>query len=68
MSHITFSSLSDATLLDSVTDADIPVIGDADRLDITMCYRKSSEYLICFKQNKEAFEVLEVLVIKTLRL
>ena len=68
MSHISFSSLSDVTLLDSVKDADIPVIGDADRLDITMRYCKGSDYLIRIKQNKEAFEVLEVLVIKTLRL
>ena len=65
MPHVMLCSLSDATLLESVKDADIPVIGDADRLDITMLYHKASadqEYLIRIKQNKKAFEVLEVLV------
>ena len=59
-------SLSDATILESVKGADFPVIGDVDRLDITMHYQRGSVdqlYMIRTKQNREKknFEFLEVL-------
>lgn len=53
-------SLSDDSVLQSMRTCDLPVIGKALRLDITILYHK--EYLVRIKQNKEAFEVLEVLV------
>ena len=42
-----------------------PEIGDADRIDVTLTIRRvlvDDEYVIRMRQNKEKFEILEVLL------
>ena len=60
--YVYICSHSDTTIPDCVKALMIrfPQIGDADRIDITMCRVLVEKYLICIRQNGEKFEILEV--------